>query len=42
MSRKRAFDFDQLKIFFENCKAIRVSLWLVYKTTSLDKISILP
>ena len=28
-----ALNFDQSKIFFENCKPIRVWLWTVYKFT---------
>ena len=33
MLREHALNLDQLKIFSENCKPIRVRLWLVYKIT---------
>ena len=33
MSRERDIDFDQQKIFLENYKPIRISLWFVYKIT---------
>ena len=33
MSWERALNFDQWKIFSENYKPMRVSLWLFYKFT---------
>ena len=33
LSCKRALNFDQSKTFSENCKPMRVWLWLVYKFT---------
>ena len=37
MSCESSLNFDQWKTFSENCKPIRVRLWLVYRFAKMSK-----